>query len=71
MSNSSDLVELSDHESSQTVEPMQSSSKIQTTLDSYSFYEGIIASENSSPEESNDDDIHEYETSADVTSRST
>ncbi|CAG8622089.1 13263_t:CDS:2, partial [Dentiscutata heterogama] len=38
---------------------------------SYSFYEGIIASENSSPEESNDDDIHEYETSADITSRST
>ncbi|CAG8573930.1 583_t:CDS:1, partial [Racocetra fulgida] len=56
---------------SQTVEPMQLSSKIQTTLDSYSFYEDIIASENSSPEESNDDDIHEYETSADVTSRST
>ncbi|CAG8670721.1 16846_t:CDS:2, partial [Cetraspora pellucida] len=49
MSNLSDLVELSDHENSQTVEPI----------------------ENSSLEESNDDDIHEYETSADVTLCST
>ncbi|CAG8701525.1 891_t:CDS:1, partial [Gigaspora rosea] len=67
MSDSLDFVQLSDHETSQTIEPMQSSLKTQTSLDSYLFYEGITASEGSSPEESNEDIIYEHnETSAKV-----
>ncbi|CAG8823089.1 25335_t:CDS:1, partial [Gigaspora margarita] len=66
------FVQLSDHETFQMIEPMQSSSKMQTSLDSYLFYESITTSKGSSPKESNKDIIYEHnKTSAEVSSPST
>ncbi|CAG8659586.1 19613_t:CDS:1, partial [Racocetra fulgida] len=70
MSNLSDTIGLSDHETSQ-IKQTQSLKK-QTSLDSFLSYKGVTESEGSSPEESDNDIISEqYEISAEASSPST